>query len=76
MGRVERPAGLKDGDRVLKVSTADYGMVNVVYSSFRLCHNAVGTSVKEGDRIEVYGKVITKSRITVCLSKDYYIKKL
>lgn len=75
-GRVERPANLKDGDRVLKVSTADYGMVNVVYSSFRLCHNAVGTSVKEGDQIEVYGKVITKNRITVCLSKDYYIKKL
>lgn len=51
-------------------------MVNVVYSSFRLCHNAVGTSLTEGDRIEVYGKVITKGRITVCLSKAYYIKKL
>lgn len=75
-GRVERPEGLKDQNFALKVSTADYGMVNVVYSAFRLCHNRVGASLKAGDRIEVYGKVISKSKITVCLSKNHYIKKM
>ena len=76
MGREERPENLQDGDFALKLSTADYGVIKVVYSAFRLCHNEVGANVKEGDRIEVYGKVISKNRITVCLSKKYYIKKL
>jgi hypothetical protein len=76
LGREKRPEGVADGDFALSVSTADYGVVNVVYSAFRLCHNEVGAAVKEGDRIEVYGKVIGKDRITVCLSKTYYIKKL
>ena len=75
-GRAERPEGLNDGEFALKVSTADYGMVTVVYSAFRLCHNDVGASLKAGDKIEVYGKVISKNKITVCLSKNYYIKKL
>lgn len=75
-GRVERPEGLKDQNFALKVSTADYGIVQVVYSAFRLCHNEVGASVKAGERIEVYGKVISKNKITVCLSKNHYIKKL
>ncbi len=75
-GRVERSEGVTDGEFALKVSTADYGTVNVVYSAFRLCHNEVGASLKAGDRIEVYGKVISKDKITVCLSKHYYIKKL
>jgi len=76
LGREKRPEGMADGEFALRVSTADYGVVNVVYSSFRLCHNEVGASAKEGDRIEVYGKVTGKDRITVCLSKSYYIKKL
>ena len=76
LGREKRPEGVADSDLALRVSTADYGVVNVVYSAFRLCHNEVGAAVKEGDRIEVHGKVIGKDRITVCLSKDYYIKKL
>ncbi|MGI8918453.1 MAG: hypothetical protein ACR2H6_07605 [Pyrinomonadaceae bacterium] len=75
-GRVERPEDLNDGEFALKVSTADYGMVTVVYSAFRLCHNDVGASLKAGDKIEVYGKVISKNKITVCLSKNHYIKKL
>ena len=75
-GRVERPKGQTDGEFAVKVLTADYGTVNVVYSAFRLCHNEVGASLKAGNRIEVYGKVISKNKITVCLSKDYYIKKL
>lgn len=75
-GRVERPEGLKDQEFALKVSTAAYGEIKVVYSAFRLCHNEVGPSLKAGDRIEVYGKVISKSKITVCLSKNHYIKKL
>ncbi len=76
LGREKRPEGVADGDFALRVSTADYGVINVVYSAFRLCHNEAGAAAKEGDRIEVYGKVIGKDRITVCLSKDYYIKKL
>ncbi len=76
LGREKRPEGVADGEFALRVSTADYGVVNVVYSSFRLCHNEVGASAKEGDRVEVYGKVTGKDRITVCLSKSYYIKKL
>ncbi len=76
LGREKRPEGVADGESALRVSTADYGVVNVVYSSFRLCHNEVGASAKEGDRVEVYGKVTGKDRITVCLSKSYYIKKL
>ena len=76
LGREKRPEGMADGEFALRVSTTDYGVVNVVYSSFRLCHNEVGASAKEGDRIEVYGKVTGKDRITVCLSKSYYIKKL
>jgi hypothetical protein len=76
MGRVERPEGLKDQNFALKVLTADYGMVSVVYSAFRLCHNEVGASLKAGDKVEVYGKVISKNKITVCLSKTHYIKKL
>ena len=75
-GRVERPEDLKDQNFALKVSTADYGIVQVVYSAFRLCHNEVGASVNAGDRIEVYGKVISKGKLTVCLSKNHYIKKL
>ena len=76
LGREKPREGVSDGEFALRVSTADYGVVNVVYSSFRLCHNEVGASAKEGDRIEVYGKVTGKDRITVCLSKSYYIKKL
>ena len=76
LGREKRPEGLADGESALRVSTTDYGMVNVVYSSFRLCHNEVGAAAKEGDRIEVFGKVIRKDRLNVCLSKSYYIKKL
>ncbi len=76
LGREKRPEGLADGESALRVSTADYGVVNVVYSSFRLCHNEVGAAAKEGDKIEVHGKVTGKNRITVCLSKSYYIKKL
>jgi hypothetical protein len=76
LGREKRPEGVADGEFALRVSTADYGVVNVVYSSFRLCHNEVGASAKEGDRVEVFGKVTGKDRITVCLSKTYYIKKL
>ena len=75
-GREPRPEGEADGDQALRVSTEDYGEVNVVYSSFRLCHNEVGASMKVGDRIQVYGKVVSEKRITVCLSKDYYLKKL
>lgn len=51
-------------------------MVNVVDSAFRLCHNEVGASVKAGDKIEVFGKAISKDKITVCFSKTYYNKKL
>lgn len=76
LGREKRPEGEADGDFALSVSTADYGVVNIVYSAFRLCHNEVGAAAKEGDRIEVHGKVIGKDRITVCVSKTYYIKKL
>ena len=76
LGREKRPEGVADGEFALRVSTTDYGIVNVVYSSFRLCHNEVGASAKEGDRLEVYGKVTGKDRITVCPSKSYYIKKL
>jgi hypothetical protein len=76
LGREKRPEGVYDSDLALRVSTADYGSVNVVYSAFRLCHNEVGAAVKEGDRVEVHGKVIGRDRITVCSSKDYYIKKL
>ena len=76
LGREKRPEGVADGEFALRVSTADYGIVNVVYSSFRLCHNEAGAAAKEGDRVEVYGKVTGKDRITVCLSKSYYIKKL
>jgi hypothetical protein len=76
LGREKRPEGVADGEFALRVETAGYGVVNVVYSSFRLCHNEVGASAKEGDRIEVFGKVTGKDRITVCLSKSYYIKKL
>jgi hypothetical protein len=76
LGREKRPEGVADGDFALRVSTAEYGVVNVVYSSFRICHNEVGAAVKEGERIKVYGKVTGKDRITVCLSKNYYIKKL
>jgi hypothetical protein len=76
LGREKRPEGVSDGESALRVETSDYGVVNVVYSSFRLCHNEVGASAKEGDRIEVFGKATGKDRITVCLSKSYYIKKL
>lgn len=76
LGREPRPEGVADGDLALRVATEDYGEVNVVYSSFRLCHNEVGASMKVGDRIQVYGKVVSEKRITVCLSKDYYLKKL
>jgi len=76
LGREKRPEGMADGEFALRVSTADSGVVNVVYSSFRLCHNEVGASAKEGDRVEVFGKVTGKDRVTVCLSKSYYIKKL
>lgn len=76
LGRVPRPEDVADGDQALRVSTEDYDEVNVVYSSFRLCHNEVGASMKEGDRIQVYGLVIGEKRITVCLSEDYSIKKL
>lgn len=76
LGREKRPEGVADGESALRVDTADHGVVNVVYSSFRLCHNETGAAAKEGDRIEVFGKVIRKDRITVCLSKSYYIKKL
>jgi hypothetical protein len=76
LGREKRPEGVADGEFALRVATADHGVVNVVYSSFRLCHNEVGAAAKEGDRIEVFGKVTRKDRITVCLSKSYYIKKL
>ena len=76
LGREKRPEGVSDGEFALRVSTADHGVVNVVFSSFRLCHNEVGASAKEGDRVEVFGKVIRKDRVNVCLSKTYYIKKL
>lgn len=76
LGREKRPEGVADSNLALRVSTADYGEINVVYSTFRLCHNEVGASVREGDRIEVHGKAIGKHRITVCLSRKYYIKKL
>jgi len=76
LGREKRAEGESDGESALRVETTDYGVVNVVYSSFRLCHNQVGAAAKEGDRIEVFGKVTRKDRITVCLSKTYYIKKL
>ena len=76
LGREKRPEGESDGELALRVETTDYGVVNVVYSSFRLCHNQAGAAAKEGDRIEVFGKVTGKNRITVCLSKSYYIKKL
>lgn len=76
LGREKRPEGVSDGEFAIRVSTADYGVVNVVYSSFRLCHNEVGAAAKEGDRVEVFGKVTGKDRVTVCLSKSYYIKKL
>lgn len=76
LGREKRPEGMADGEFAIRVSTADYGVVNVVYSSFRLCRNEVGASAKEGDRVEVFGKVTGKDRVTVCLSKSYYIKKL
>jgi hypothetical protein len=76
LGREKRAEGESDGELALRVETTDYGVVNVVYSSFRLCHNQVGAAAKEGDRIEVFGKVTGKDRITVCLSKTYYIKKL
>jgi len=76
LGREKRPEGVADSNLALRVSTANYGVVNVVYSAFRLCHNEVGATIKTGDRIEVRGQVIGKDRITVCLSKTYYIKKL
>ena len=76
LGREKRPEGVADSNLALRVSTAKYGVVNVVYSAFRLCHNEVGATIKAGDRIEVRGQVIGKDRITVCLSKTYYIKKL
>jgi hypothetical protein len=76
LGREKRPEGVADSDLALRVSTEKYNVVNVVYSAFRLCHNEVGASVKKGDRVEVYGKIIGKNRITVCLSKSYYIKRL
>jgi hypothetical protein len=76
LGREKRPEGVADGELALRVATADHGVVNVVYSSFRLCHNEIGATAKEGDRIEVFGKVTRKDRITVCLSKSYYIKKV
>lgn len=69
LGREPRPEGVADSDLALRVSAADYGVVNVVYSAFRLCHSEVGASIREGDRIEVHGKVIGKYRITVCLFK-------
>jgi hypothetical protein len=76
LGREKRPEGVSDGEFALRVSTAHHGVVNVVFSSFRLCHNEVGASAKEGDRLEVFGKVIRIDRVNVCLSKTYYIKKL
>jgi hypothetical protein len=76
LGREKRGEGESDGELALRVETTAYGVVNVVYSSFRLCHNQVGAAAKEGDRIEVFGKVTGKDRITVCLSKFHYIKKL
>ncbi len=76
LGREKRPEGVSDGEHALRVATANYGVVNVVFSSFRLCHNEVGASAKEGDRVEVFAKVIRKDRVNVCLSKSYYIKKL
>ena len=76
LGREKRREGLADGESALRVSTPDYGVVNVVYSSFRLCRNEVGAAAQEGDRLEVFGKVTNKDRVTVCTSKTYYIKKL
>lgn len=76
LGREKRPEGVADSPLALRVLTVKYGVINVVYSAFRLCHNELGATVKTGDRIEVHGKVIGKDRITVCLSKTYYIKKL
>jgi len=76
LGREKRREGLADGEFALRVSTADYGVVNVVYSSFRLCRNEVGAAAQEGDQLEVFGKVTNKDRVTVCTSKAYYIKKL